>query len=615
MKDERLVVRGNPDHPITRGFLCPKGNLLPSWFHSTKRLKKPLLRDSLEDKFRSVGWDEAISKIAEKMKEVIEEYGSESILVYNYAGDRGIVNYAYPLRLFHYLNASVIEDGICSRAGKEALKDVYGTFIGLDPEELRNQKLIVYWGVNPFWTNLHGFRLAEKFGIERWVVDVLRTETAKRCERFIQIKPESDIFLALGIAKIIVENELYDADFIEKNVYGFEEFKKYVSNLDLDVLSRETGLGKEEMEKLSFEYAEKKGIIHIGYGLQRSLSGGEAVRAISILPALVGHSFGFIYSHSIDKSYAEGVFLRSREVRKIPQMKLCEFIERGEIKLLYIYNSNPFASLPNQNRLRRAVREKEVFVILHDIFFTETALYSHVVLPSNTFFERLDIADSFYHRYIALNQPLAKLFGKSNSEVTRMIAERMGINDPHLKESDEEVIRKVLEMNGIDYEKLKERGFIKIPEKRRFYNTKSGKIEFYSNRAVERGLSPLPRPVKRERGSLKLLTPTWNLTITSQYRNIHGISDASLYLNPTEAKKRGVRENELVEVFNENGSIKAIVKLTEDVPEDVALIYKSFPRNIRDRNVNFLTSDETNEVYGEASTYHSTWVELRKIHE
>lgn len=614
LKDGKLFVRGNPDHPITRGFLCPKGALLPKWFHSNERLKKPLMRERLEEKFREAEWGEAIKAVADKLKETIDTYGSESVLVYNYAGDRGVVNYAFPLRLFHYLNTAMLDYGICDRAGQEALKDVYGTAVGMDPEDLKDQKLIVYWGINALWTNLHGFMLAKKYNLEKWVVDVVRTETAKRSEKFFQIRPNTDALFALGIAKVIVENELYDKEFIRENVHGFDEFVEYLRKVDLDFVSEETGIEKERIEEFAFEYSEKKGVIHIGYGFQRSLNGGEAVRAVSLLPALVGHRFGFIYDmKTIDKSYAEGAFLRTKPVKRILQMKLAEYIENGEIKFLYIYNANPLASLPNQNRLRKAIKESDVFVVTHDIFLTDTALYSHVVLPANTFFERFDIADSYYHRYVALNKPVTRICGKSNSEVTRMLAKAMGIKSPHLYESDEEVVRKVLEMNGLSLDELKKKGFVKVGARKRVYSTPSGRIEFYSQRALERGLSPFPeyRPLKGE--GLQLLSPTWKLTITSQYHNTYNIIDPYLYISPKDAEARGIKENDEVEVFNEYGKIRTKAKVSADIPEGVVILYKAFWVRLLGWNVNFLTSDRTLEEYGNSSVFHSTWVEVKKI--
>ncbi len=615
IKNDKIKVRGNPNHPITGGFLCPKGAMLPKWVHSEERLKTPLIRTGERGKnnFRESSWDEAINLIAKKLEETIRDYGSESVLVYQYAGDRGVINYAFPLRLFHYLNTSFLDYGICDKAGQEALKDIYGTAIGLDPEKLREQELIVYWGINAFWTNLHGFMLAKRFGLQIWSVDVIKTETAKRSDKFFRIKPNTDVLFALGIAKLIIENEIYDRDFVRKNVFGFKEFKEYVSKLDLDFISKKTGLNRERIEEFAFEYAEKRGIIHIGYGFQRSLIGGEAIRAVGILPALVGHKFGFIYDmKTIDKSYAEGKFLRTKPIKRIPQMELAKYIENGEIKFLYIYNSNPLASLPNQNRLRKALKENDVFVVVHDIFLTDTALFADVVLPANTFFERLDIADSYYHRYISLNEKVIEIAGKSNYEVTKLLAKALGIKNPYLYESEEEIIRKILEMNGLSFDELKEKGFIKVEEKERGYNTPSGKIEFYSQRALKRGLSPFPQYKPIEGKGLQLLSPTYRFTVTSQYHNTYKIIDANLYMNPKDAEERGIRDGDLVEVYNEFGSIKTKVKVTEDVQKGVVVLYKAFWAKLLGWNVNFLTTDEVNDDYGKASAYHSTWVEVRK---
>jgi len=616
-KDGKLTVRGNPGHPVTAGFLCPKGALLPRWFHAKDRLKNPLIRtgERGSGEFRETSWEKAMKLVADELRETIEEFGSESVLVYQYAGDRGVVSYAFPLRLFHHLNTAMLDHGICDRAGQEALKDVYGTAVGMDPEELKNQGLIVYWGINAFWTNLHGFMLAKKNDLEIWTVDVVRTETAKRSDRFFQVRPDTDVLFALGVAKVIIEEELYDRDFVHENVHGFEEFKDYVKTLSLDYVSQETDLSVEKIERFARDFAGKRGIIHIGYGFQRSLAGGEAVRAIALLPALIGHRFGFIYDMKvIDKSYAEGAFLRTKSAKRVPQMKLAEYIERGEIRFLYVYNSNPLASLPNQNRLRKALVESDVFVVTHDIFLTDTALYSDVVFPANTFFERLDIADSYYHRYIALNEPVARLYGKSNSEVTRLLARALGIENPYLYESDEEVIKKILEINGLSWDELKRKGFVKVREKPREWKTPSGKIEFYSQRAVERGLSPFPE-YRRFEGKypLRLLTPTHRMTITSQYHNTHGMIDPSLYINPGDARERGIEDGDTVEVFNDYGDVRTTARLSEDVPAGVVLLYKAFWASLLGWNANFLTTDKTVQSYGNGSAYHSTWVDVKKV--
>ena len=260
------------------------------------------------------------------------------------------------------------------------------------------------------------------------------------------------------------------------------------------------------------------------------------------------------------------------------------------------------------------MKDGDVFIVVHDIFLTDTALFADVVLPANTFFERLDIADSYYHRYVAVNEPVASLHGKSNREMTVMLAKALEIDNPYLYETEEEIIRKILQQNGLSWEELRNNGFLKISEKPREYPTPSGRIEFYSQRAVKRGLLPFPayRPLKGDY-PLQLLSPTYRMTITSQYHNTHGIIDPHLYINPKDAGERGINEGDTVEVYNRFGRIKTTIKLTEDVPGGVVLLYKAFWISKLGWNVNVLTTDETIENYGNASSYHSTWVNIRKV--
>ncbi len=174
------------------------------------------------------------------------------------------------------------------------------------------------------------------------------------------------------------------------------------------------------------------------------------------------------------------------------------------------------------------------------------------------------------------------------------------------------MIRKVLELNGLSWEELKEKGFVKVPEKQRRWETSSGKIEFYSQRALGRDLSPLPGYRKFEgKYPLRLLTPTHRMTVTSQYHNTYGMIDPNLYINPADAGERGIKDGGVVEVFNDYGRIQMRAKLSEDVPVGVVLLYKAFWVKLLGWNANFFTTDETVQKYGNGSAYHSTWVEVR----
>ncbi len=616
MKDGKIRVRANPKNKVTSNFLCPKGALLPKWLYSEDRVKTPLIRTGKKPSlaFKSTSWQDAIQIISKKMKDVIAKYGAKSILLYYYYGDRGFVNANFPHRLFNYLNASIIEDTICDRSGEEALKDVYGTAQGIDPEDLENENLIVYWGINAAWTNMHGFYLAKKFGLDIWSVDVIRTKTAKMSDKFFMIKPERDALFALGIAKIIVEKKLYDEKFVKENTKGFEEFKDYLRSIELDFVAKESGIEIERVKDFAKNYAKEKGIIHIGYGFQRSRNGGEAVRAISILPSLVGKFRGFIYNNRIlPRAHVRGKSLRRERGYKITHMELADYIEDGKIKFIFIYGTNPFATLPNQNKLRDAALSTDIFISLHDIFLNDTALFSDIFLPSNTFFERVDIADSYYHRYISFNDKVVEIGGKSNSEVARMLARALGLKEKMLYEEDEEIIRKTLNTLGISYEELKECGAIKIPIKSYRPKTKSGKIEISSSRAVRRGLSAFPKYIPIKGKGLKLISATYLFTISSQYHNTYGYEDSSIYLNPDDAGEREIKNGEKVRVFNEYGTLETTAKISGDIQRGVALMYKAFWPIKLGKNVNFLTPNKINEKYGRGTALHSVWVEVERI--
>ncbi len=612
----RIRVKPNEKNKITSNFLCPKGELLPKWVHSPERLKFPLRRigERPSRDFEKISWNSAISTIARKMKEVQDNYGSQAILSYYYYGDRGIINAHFPHRLFNYLNASIVEDVICDRAGAEALKDVYGTSQGMDPEELQGEKLIIYWGINAAWTNMHGFYYAKKLDLDIWAVDVVKTKTAKMADIFYMLRPETDVLFALGVAKIMVEEELYNRKFINSNVEGFEPFARYLRSFKMEYIARKTGVEEIKIREFAENYAEKRGVIHIGYGFQKTRNGGEAVRAISILPAMVGKERGFIYSNRIlPRSYVRGDALRKKRGLRITQLELADAIEEEKVKFIFIYGTNPLATLPNQKKLRDAILGSDVFIALHDIFLTDTALFSDVVLPSNTFFERFDIADSYYHRYVTINEKVMSMWGKSNVEVAKLLARELGLEEPTLYEDEESIARKILSDAGISYEELREKKVIKIPLESTEPKTESRKIEFYSTRAVKRGLNPFPEYRDAKGKGLKLITPSHIMLISSQYHNTYGYEDRFVYINPEDAEERGIKDGAMVRVFNGYGEIKTTARVSDDIQRGVALIYKAFWPSIIGWNANFLTPNSKNEKYGNSTALHTAWVEVERV--
>jgi len=627
IEDNKIVkIEGRKDHPTTQGFLCSKGRKYLKYVYSKDRVLYPMRRVGKkgEGKFKRISWKEALKEITNKIKEIIKEYGPQAILHYEYAGHCGLLNYYFPLRFFNAIGASSIQHTICDSAGEEAIALHYGLHYGSFPEDILKAKMIVLWGINSAWTNLHGYTLvlrAKRNGAKIYVIDPVKTKTSNIG---IHIRPKvgSDAALALGIANYIIENNLYDEKFIERYTFGFEKFKEYVKNFTLNKTSKITGLSKEEITNFAEDYANlKPNIIHIGYGMQRHLNGGEMVRAICLLPALIGLHRGFIYCNGVrdfDLDYLTGKNLRKVPEKSINMVQLGKALKNGEIKMIFIYGANPLITLPNQNLVRRIFQQEDLFIVVHDIFKTETANYADILLPATTFFETVDVHVSYWHEYISINEKAIEPVGeaKSNVELFKELARYMRLNDKELYEDEWEIIRNLLaksKMVNFTLEELRSKGFAKLktfPKDK--YQTPTGKIEFYSQKAEQRGLNPLPQHVEiKGKYPIFLLTPRHRDILGSQFRNVMPRFEPVIEINIEDAVERDIKDGNIVAVYNDLGETILKAKISDKVPRSVALAYL-FIKDLKGRCINTLTTDET-QIYGGCSTFNSTFVEIRKL--
>uniref|UniRef100_A0A7V4E4S7 Dehydrogenase n=1 Tax=candidate division WOR-3 bacterium TaxID=2052148 RepID=A0A7V4E4S7_UNCW3 len=607
------------EHPITAGFLCYKGMHMSKWALSEERLKYPLLQVKKgSGQFQNLPWDSAFSIFKSALDNVIKEYGPEKVLVFEFAGTRGIINRFFPYRFFNKLNATFVRHNVCDSGGDEALKDVYGTSVGLSPEDVSNSELIVYWGMNPVKTNLHGYNYFRRRNFEIWVVDIRKSETAAP-NFFIKIRPGTDIFLALLIAKILIDRKWYLEEFVLKNSIGFEEFKQYIGRFSFDYLAEKCGVDFSLAEDFARRFFEKRGIIHMGYGFQRSYEGPLSVAFISYLPFLVGNLPGFIYNMDVglDKDYVKGFNLRTREPKFIYQSQLAEAIENDEVKFLFIYNANPLTTNPNVNRLKKAIVDKGVFVVTHDLFLTDTAMLSDLVFPAKSFFEYFDVLDSYYHKYVGINEKVFDGWGMSNYELMREFARYYGFIEPELFESEEGIITNVLKPARITFEELRRSGYVKVDRPFEIM-TPSGKVEFISQRRKLRKVPDFPDLDefkvwdKVDKDTLRLISVTYGNTISSQYHNTLRKVEKRIFINPEDAVKFDLEEGDEVSVFNENGQIFTTVHIDDTVPPGCAIMYKAFWKTIAGFTVNELTNDDVVEKFGYQAVYHSTYVKLKK---
>ena len=626
-----VKLRGNPGHPITQGFLCWKIQNALKFVYSPQRLRTPLKRVGKKggDNFREISWDEAYREIAGRIEEVRGKYGPGSVLPFDYYGHMGLLNKQLPQRFFNVLGSSKCSPTVCSNAGRSALQYVYGGFWGVDPEEINESKLIIHWGLNGPWSNLHGYNLvknAVRQGAKYYVIDPMRT-----CElgRHLPIKPNTDGALALGIANYLITKGLYDREHVEKYVYGFERFPEVIKEFDLERVSNITTLSKEDIIELADDlYKLRPGFMHLGFGIQKHIYGGEAVRTIALLPPLVG-GLRVHYSNTdreIDLGFLQGKHFDTQGVsggnKKTYNMaRLGQVLESGEIKSLFVFNSNPAVNLPNQKLVRKGLQRKDLFVVVHDLFLNDTCSYADIVLPATSFLESFDIHVCYYHNYMSINQKAIEPVGeaKPNYQVFKELSEVSGLKTSEIYPPEREVVREFLNRSkAVEFtlEDLERDGFCKMKVRPQdVYTTPSGKIEFYSQLAEKANLPALPGYYEEGESGypLQLLTVNHKRITRSQFHNVWQKEiEPIVLLNNEDAGQRGIKEGEWVNLKNNLDTLTMKAHITRDIKKGVVLAYGGlWPKLCGGKGVNTLISDVVQDFGGNA-TYNSTYVEVKK---
>ena len=491
-------IKGDPEHPVTRGFLCAKVAKYLDRVYSPDRVLYPMRRvdpkgpgrtnasvpTQAQVVWQQISWDEALDEITSRFRGISAEFGSEAILPYSYGGTLGALNGgSMDRRFFHRLGASQLERTICSAAGEAGLKSVLGAKMGTEPEQFRHSKYIIAWAANIHGNNVHLWPFiteARRNGAKLVVIDPYRTKTAECADWYLPINPGTDGALALGMMHVIIDENLHDADYVEKYTVGFEQLREKVREYSPERVAQWTGIAAEDVRKLAREYATvRPSVIRLNYGVQRSEGGGMATRAIVMLPCVtgswkeVGGGLQMSVSGAADFNSAglkRPDLMKSalgREARTLNMTELGRVLNEVNdppVKALFVYNSNPAAVCPNHQAVIRGLKRPDLFTVVHEQFFTDTTDYADMVLPATTFFEHKDLQKGYGHYYVQVSNQAIEPVGecRSNVEVFRSLAERMGFAEECFRESVDEMIDLALEsedpwMRGMSRERL-ERG-------------------------------------------------------------------------------------------------------------------------------------------------------------
>src|SRR5882672_4715513 len=673
-------LEGDPAHPVTRGFLCAKVTKYLDRVYSPDRVLYPMRRRDSAPKgpggrgtpplqaFERISWDEALDEIARKLRQVADQHGPESILPYSYGGTLGALNGAsMDRRFFHRLGASQLDRTICASAGEEGLKSVIGVKLGTEPEQFAHARTIIAWGSNIHGNNVHLWPFIEEArhkGAKLVVIDPYKTRTAKFADWYLPINPGTDIALALGMMHVIINEGLYDADYVSRYTLGFDELKARVQEYPLDKVAHWTGIPAGDIHKLATEYAtQRPSVIRVNYGIQRSENGGTAMRAVAMLPCLIGSwkevggglqmstsgAFGLNKAALEMPELMEKALGRPARVVNMSQLgSALHALDNPPVKALFVYSSNPAAVCPDSNEVIRGLKRADLFTVVHEQFLTDTTDYADIVLPATTFFEHKDLQGAYGHHYLQVSTQAIEPLGecRSNVELFRGLAERMGFKDECFLETVDSMIDHALDspnpwLKGITRERLEHEDHIRLnfsangdagsaverpflPFAEGNFGTPSGKAEFFSEALKHQGLDPVVAftpPGESRHGAkaagfpLELLARKPDNHLNSTFANIPSVrkmesSIGMIEMHATDAEARGIHGGDRVRAFNRRGEIILQAKVNGSVPPGVVAARLDWARfGTGTRNVNVLTSEKLTDM-GNAATFYSVCVEV-----
>ncbi|MFC7435944.1 molybdopterin-dependent oxidoreductase [Hydrogenophaga bisanensis] len=603
VQDGRAIrVQGNPAHRHTDGALCTKVSRYTERSYHPDRILTPLRRTGPKGsgQFTPVSWDEALDEIASRLKPIAAR-DPQAILPYSYAGTMGLVqSEGMAARFFHRLGASHLERTICATAGGEGLMHTLGGKVGMKVEHFAESKLILIWGSNSIGSNLHFWRVAQQAkrdGARLVCIDPRRTETADKCHEHIALLPGTDAALALALMHELIANDWLDHDYIARHTLGWERLRERALQWPPERAAQVCGVPVEQIRRLARDYGTTKpAAIRLNYGMQRVRGGGNAVRAIACLPALVGawrnRAGGLLLSASgffpiRRQALHRPDLLAGRTPRTINMVTIGDDLLREaspdfgpKIEALIVYDSNPVAVAPESGKVVQGFAREDLFTVVLEHFQTDTADYADIILPATTQLEHWDIHASYGHTDVLLNRPAIAPVGQArpNTEVFRALAARMGFDDPCFADDDLSLCRTAFG-DAVDFEQLLNQGYATLPiPEAPFadggFPTASGKCEFFSERLARQGMDGLPDhlPNHEPAGSdtrhpLAMISPPARNFLNSSFVNVKSLRDIEgeplLEIHADDAHTRGIADGQLVRVFNDRGEYRCKARISE----------------------------------------------------
>ena len=652
-------VTGNAAHPFTQGVICGKVRAYAERVHSSLRVLRPMKRVGPKGRgdFAPISWDEAIDTIATRWRAIVAESGAEAILPYSYAGTMGQVQYFAGHPLFHALGASRLHRTICVETAYAGWRATLGAVTGSDSNQMVGSDLVVLWGINAAYSTINVMTLVKQAragGAHVVCIDPYRTPTAEQADEYLRVRPGTDGALALAMMHVLIAEGLIDREYVARATVGFDELARHVRTLTPAWAAQITGLPADTITAFARRYgATTRSFLRIGIGLSRHDNGGMTCRTLACLPALTGawadpHGGALLSSsqaYTFDFNVLERADLMPRQApRAINMIQLGAALTDPSlappVRALYVYNSNPAAICPNQSLVLRGLAREDLFTVVHEQVLTDTAHHADLVLPATTSMEHLDLYRSFGQLTLQLAKPVLSPPGeaRSNWRVFADLARALGVATDHYAKSEEGLIREFLAAGGpttrgIGYERLEREGWVRVDVPSPYLPfangapTPSGKVELFAARLPQRGLPALPTwtplaegPANVELASrypLQCIVPPNRFFLNSSFSQSERLrrrqGEPTVMMAAEDAARRGLVDGDRARVFNDRGSARFLVRVTDATQPGVVVIegiwwHRFHPGG---RGVNVLTSDRVADMGG-GPALHSNLVEIER---
>ncbi len=646
-----LKVRGNPAHAHTTGALCAKVSKYTERTYHPERILHPLKRVGAKGvgQYERVSWDEALTDIAARLK-AIAARDPQAIQPYSYAGTMGMAqSEGMAARFFHKLGASLLDRTICSSAGTAGLMHTLGGKVGMKVEFFAESKLIIIWGSNSITSNLHFWRHvteAKRLGARVWCIDPRRSETAEKCHEHIALLPGTDTALALAIMHELIVHDWLDHDYIAQHTLGWDKLKERALLWKPERAAQICGVPVAQIIQLAREYGEaaKRGesvAIRLNYGMQRVRGGGNAVRAVACLPALVGawrHRAGGMLLSSSGQFpvQREALFrpdlLAGKTPRTINMITIGDDLLRPaskefgpRIEALIVYNSNPVAVAPDSSKVVQGFARDDLFTVVLEHFQTDTADYADYILPATTQLEHWDVHLSYGHTDVLLNRPAISPVGeaKPNTQIFRELAARMDFTEPCFADDDETLCRTAFG-DAVSFNDLLRDGFatLKIadaPFANGGFPTASGKCEFDSPTVgLPDHVPNYELPSTDVRYPLAMISPPARNFLNSTFVNVKSLRDMEgeplLEISAHDAAARGIADGAEVKVLNDRGAYHCKIRIStrarSGVVNGLGIWWRKL--GLRGTNVNEVTSQQLTDM-GRGPVFYDCAVQVEAV--